>query len=182
MNATQELKNEHRLIWGVIDAAERTGQAIRKTHTVNRESVEKLIDFFSNFTDACHHAKEEEQLFVKLAAHGFTGDKPPVSVLLQEHAYGRQIMRNIAGHLDSAVSGDTGAAAEIAANLLTYTDMLRAHINKEDQVVFPLSDNLLSAEEQEVLVEEFERIETDKMGEGVHEKYHRIAEELIQME
>ena len=56
--------------------------------------------------------------------------------------------------------------------------MLRAHINKEDNILYPMADQLFTAEDQTALNEAFEQVEAQEMGEGVHEKYHRLAHEL----
>jgi len=56
--------------------------------------------------------------------------------------------------------------------------MLRNHIEKEDNILYPMGDRLFSQEDQQSLSEAFEKIEKEEMGEGVHEKYHQLAHEL----
>jgi len=63
-------------------------------------------------------------------------------------------------------------------NLRSYVQLLRAHINKENAVLFPMADQMLSPESQKELIEAFEIVESDEIGEGVHEKYHKLANEL----
>jgi hemerythrin-like domain-containing protein len=57
---------------------------------------------------------------------------------------------------------------------------LHDHIDKENKVFFPLAEGLFTPEDQRELLEAFEKIETEEIGEGVHEKYHQLAHELAQ--
>ena len=57
---------------------------------------------------------------------------------------------------------------------------MRAHTDKEDNVVFPLADGLLRPADQAALAADFERIEAKELGPGTHERYHRIAHQLLE--
>jgi hemerythrin-like domain-containing protein len=52
------------------------------------------------------------------------------------------------------------------------------HIAREDQVLFPMAQEVTTAQEDAKLVEAFEELEQQGMGEGVHERYHHLVEEL----
>jgi hemerythrin-like domain-containing protein len=54
----------------------------------------------------------------------------------------------------------------------------RNHIGKENEVLFPMADGILTSDDQRRLVIEFDRIESEEVGAGVHEKYHAMAREL----
>lgn len=54
---------------------------------------------------------------------------------------------------------------------------LRAHIQKEDHVLFPLADGVLTAGEQRELFYRFEAFE-HHLGEGVHDRFVKLAGEL----
>jgi hemerythrin-like domain-containing protein len=56
--------------------------------------------------------------------------------------------------------------------------LLRQHIYKEDNILFPMADRVIPLEKQEKVAEDFERIEHEETGEGVHEKYLALAEVL----
>jgi hemerythrin-like domain-containing protein len=80
--------------------------------------------------------------------------------------------------VDAYERGDEAAAHTIARNARGYVGLLRGHIEKEERVLFPMADQVLSADDQRSLEESFERIETEVMGAGVHERYHRMLDEL----
>jgi hemerythrin-like domain-containing protein len=55
--------------------------------------------------------------------------------------------------------------------------MLRAHIDKENSILYPIADRVFTAEDQQELMEAFDRVEAEEMGEGTHERYHQLAHE-----
>ncbi len=176
---TDILKHEHTVVLLVVDAMDREAQAIRGGAPVRPDEVTKMVAFMREFTDGCHHNKEEKILFPTLqelspAASG------PVTVMLREHEQGRGHGRAITAALPQAAAGDAAAAAVVADNLAGYAELLRAHIEKENQVLFPFAERTLSAGDKARLAEEFERIEEEETGAGVHEKYHALAHELAE--
>ena len=68
--------------------------------------------------------------------------------------------------------------AVIVENLRLYAFLLPLHIGKEDTVLFSLTDQLLSVQEQEILAREFARLGTTPGAAAVAERYHRMAHEL----
>jgi hemerythrin-like domain-containing protein len=55
---------------------------------------------------------------------------------------------------------------------------LREHIQKEDDILFRMADEVIPVDEQRQLLKRFEDHEAEEIGEGVHEKYLKLAEEL----
>jgi len=178
MQATDVLEHEHEIILLVLGAAEQEVKSIAAGGKVNAERVGKMLDLFQNFVDKCHHAKEEKHLFVMLEQRGLPRDKGPVSVVLQEHEQGRRRVRAVADALDRAAKGDPDAARAVKENLWVYLKLLREHIKKENEVLFPMINKRLRPDDQEELELAFEQVEAEEMGEGVHEKYHALAHEL----
>jgi hemerythrin-like domain-containing protein len=62
------------------------------------------------------------------------------------------------------------SAGSIAAVARTYS--------KEDEVLFRMADEVIPADEQKRLLQEFENHEVKEMGAGAHEKFLKIAAEL----
>ena len=101
-----------------------------------------------------------------------------VAAMLQEHEGGRERIRRLEAALDAMEAGETGAVETAAENLSAYAALLRSHIAKENNVLFPLAERLLSDDDRRTLVAAFERIEEEVAGQGEHERFMRIAEEL----
>jgi hemerythrin-like domain-containing protein len=178
MKPTDTLKHEHKIVLAVLDGAEREAQHIKATGNVDTEKVAKMLDFFRTFVDKCHHSKEERRLFPKLQERGMPGDAGPIAVMLHEHTLGRDEVKSIADALKRFQEGDAAAAKDVAQHLLSYAELLRNHIDKEDSVLFHFADQILTDSDQEELTTAFDEIEASEIGEGVHEEYHRFAHEL----
>ena len=178
MKATDALKHEHQVILMVLGAAERHARAIAEGGSVDVERVASIVDFVRTFADRCHHAKEEDLLFARMTDRGFPRDVGPVAMMMHEHELGRAYIRAVDGALEAAGRGDAAAARTVGENLSSYARLLRAHINKEDTILYPMADEMLTDEDQAELEAAFARVEREAIGEGVHETYHRLAHEL----
>jgi hemerythrin-like domain-containing protein len=75
-------------------------------------------------------------------------------------------------------SGDHAAAAVVIASGRGYSAFLQAHIFKENNVLFPMAEARLSADSQRRLLEEFERLEIERIGAGRHEQFHKTLDSL----
>ena len=57
-----------------------------------------------------------------------------------------------------------------------YRDLLRGHIDKENNVLFRMADKVIDEQAQSVLFEQFEQHEENVIGHGVHEKLHAMID------
>lgn len=178
MSATEELKREHRAIERMLAVLETAGQRLQEGQPVRADLFREVVDFVRNFADQCHHGKEEENLFPRLAERGVPREGGPLAVLMFEHDEGRAYVRAIAGAIDDYETWDEEAARTIAKNARGYVQLLRGHIWKEENVLFPMADGVLNDEDQREMEESFQRIETEVMGPGVHERYHALLDAL----
>jgi hemerythrin-like domain-containing protein len=178
MTPTETLRHEHKIVLLVLAGAEREAANLRQGGTVHTEAVEQMLDFFRNFVDRCHHAKEEQHLFPAMEARGFSADAGPVAVMLHEHEQGRAAVRAIGEALPGAKAGDSPSKERLAAALEGYASLLRSHIFKEDNVLFAMAEQVLPPDEQARLAVSFEQIEEREIGPGVHERYHQLAHRL----
>jgi hemerythrin-like domain-containing protein len=173
--ATALLSDEHRVIERVLAALEKLTE---KPALTSLDSWKKALDFIRHFADQCHHLKEEKILFVTLEEHGIPSDGGPIGMMLLEHEEGRAYVRAMFDALGKVEAGDRSAQAALCENAKQYLRLLREHIQKEDEILFRMADEVLSADEQKKLLAAFAEHEAEEMGAGVHEKYLTIAREL----
>lgn len=176
---TDELVHEHEVVLLVIGGMEREAARIRGGGQIDADAVERMMTFTREFTDGCHHSKEEQVLFPLLREKVPTAANP-VNAMLAEHEQGRAHVRSIVEALPEASTGDPFASLAVARGLEAYGDLLRAHIVKENNVLFPLAERGLGDGDKAAVAAGFERIEREETGEGAHEKYHALAHELSQ--
>lgn len=180
MRPTAILRHEHDIILLVLNGIERGAGSLQTTLADEPEWLDTIVDFVRNFADRCHHGKEEKHLFVRLEARGIPRTGGPIGVMLQEHEQGRAFIRATADATPAAKAGEAPALEAAQANLLGYVELLRAHIAKENDILFPMADQVLTEQDQQELEDAFERVEAEEMGEGVHERYHELAHRLAE--
>lgn len=174
---TQVLMAEHELILEALDALEKKVAAIQTGAAPDRVYFEKAVAFLRGFADKCHHGKEENLLFKRMAERGIPVQGGPIAVMLSEHQAGRAFIRGIAEGA-AKLGTDPAATTQIAENARGYVDLLRAHIGKENNILFPMADRVLGPEDQAHLSKEFERFAAEETGAGVHEAMLNLLEEL----
>jgi hemerythrin-like domain-containing protein len=178
MRPTQVLFAEHRIIEQVLNCLEQMAEQAASQHTTDWSAAVRSLDFFRNFADRCHHGKEEDQLFPMLESKGFSRALGPTGVMLREHDQGRHLMQAIHESVAHAAKGDAAARGRFITSARAYVELLRQHIGKEDHCLFPMADQILTADDQQSLMHSFDEKEQSDIGTGEHEKYLALADQL----
>ena len=184
MQATDLLKEEHHGVKIALRSLEKVGakmeEAAGTEATQYADDLGRLIEFFQVFVDKCHHAKEEEVLFPALVEDNATNANDLVKILLAEHAAGRKMVAEMAAALTSYQAGKRAVIFALRSAARSYTQLLTDHIAKEDNELYPMTDEKISAADQQEMAEGFEKIETERIGLGTHEKFHAMLDEFKQ--
>jgi hemerythrin-like domain-containing protein len=177
--ATAVLRKEHEAILKMLAVTEEVARRVEGGEQVEPEILANLLEFFRLFADKCHHGKEEDLLFPQLEKKGMPRTGGPVGVMLAEHDQGRQLIQQMAKATEAYPNQPATAGPAWTQAARGYVDLLRAHIAKEDNVLFVMAERMLTPEEQTALAEGFEKIEVEKMGAGTHERLHAMMAKLI---
>ncbi|MBI2844355.1 MAG: hemerythrin domain-containing protein [Armatimonadetes bacterium] len=178
MQATDVLRHEHEAINCVLDSLERASKALRDGKDVPAWMFTEGLDFIRTFADKCHHGKEQDRLFPLLIERGLPSDGGPVQVMLIEHDQGRAYVREAVAQCEKWVNGDKDAGLKMADALQNFIDLLREHIDKENNILYPMGDMHITQEDDQRLIRQFDEFEETQMGPGVHEKYHAMIDKL----
>jgi hemerythrin-like domain-containing protein len=176
--ATDTLRHEHEAILEMLDAAMETARNLHHKHPMPPETLSGLVEFLRTFADRCHHGKEEGHLFPLLEQKGLPRTGGPIGVMLSEHEQGRALIRQMSDAAAQYAAGQTSAGSRWADAALDYVELLRAHIMKENNILFVMAERLLTGDEQEALSEAFEKVEQEKLGPGTHERMHALMNRL----
>jgi len=178
MPVTEILKEEHETIKVVLDVLDAICRRLESGEGIDVGDLGEIIEFIKTFADKCHHGKEEDVLFPAMEKMGIPKEGGPVDIMLMEHEVGRNFVRELSEGLEDYVRGERGAVDKILVNARGYVNLLREHINKEDNILFPMAESVLPAGVQGELIEEFERIEKERIGVGLHEKFEKMVGRL----
>ena len=99
----------------------------------------------------------------------------PVAAMLMEHDLGREFVRGMEEAATRALNGEAGEDAAIVSNARGYLELLREHISKEDEILYPLAERVIPEGMRGTIVDRYQRAE-EKAAQGLEEHYRTIVE------
>jgi hemerythrin-like domain-containing protein len=178
MEATDILMAEHRVIERVLAVLNIAAERLEQAEPVRPGFFIDASDFIKGFADGCHHRKEEGVLFEAMVANGMSRLGGPIAVMLADHEQGRSYTRGMRAAAQKLEAGDASAQEAVITNARGYVTLLQQHIMKEDHILFPMAARVIPVAQHAQVVEDFERVEHEETGEGIHEKYLELAASL----
>ena len=173
--ASQDLIHEHKAILVALNVIEKMwGNVQNNNKQTDYKDIEDIIGFLKIFADKCHHGKEEDFLFPALEKVGIKNENGPIGVMLAQHKQGRELIKQMQESIVNKII-NKNAFVDAASS---YVNLLRNHIEKEDTILFPMSDTKLPASKQKELLKNFENLEKNVIGEGKHEELHILLEKF----
>lgn len=173
MYGIELLVQEHENILRMLDLAEKMSLAVLNGKEVPAEGVRIIAECGRQYADRHHHGKEEEILFRKMTEHlGPAADKLIRQGMYVEHDLGRLYVRQLEEALNRYE--ETGSGKDklaVVGNLFAYTDLLRRHIAKENEVVYPFGERELSDEVKKQVDQETAEFEERADAEHLTEAY-----------
>jgi hemerythrin-like domain-containing protein len=162
--STVSLRKDHDLIEKVIKSMEVTLQLLKNGKTIPESILLPVIDFSKNFTNVCHHGKEEESLFPALERAGMPHNMGPIAVMLMEH----QMTKQIADKMEESAKEylETGSSVKIISDIMEYIEHVSAHLWKENNRLFLMAEMRLQGNSVQVnnSLNEVEKLKLEKLG------------------
>lgn len=177
---TAVLREEHRRILAIVAVLERA-LAEGPERGLDWQRIEACVRFLRLYADACHHAKEEVELFPALEEEGIPRDSGPVAALIEEHREGRRLLADMGAALAPARAGDAGALGRLLRAGRAYAGLIRDHIAKEDEGVFEMADRILPSSACARLCAAMDRADAGIFEGCSKARLVAIAEEILEM-
>ena len=171
---TAALVTEHVLIKRMLTLLERFAPLTAAGQFIDWQFYLDGVDFIRQYADHFHHAKEEAVLFESLVANGMPRQNSPVAAMLMEHDQGRVYVREMEAAALRALAGESGQEQPLAANALAYAELLREHISREDEILYPLAERILPEAVRPGIIAGYQQAEA-AVGADFTEKYTRIV-------
>lgn len=166
--AIADLKKEHDALLHALRIMDKMIVDSSRDDESKFKYYDEVVYFFKTFADKCHHGKEENYLLEELTKKENYSENELIEEILKEHEQGREYISLME---KSMKSKNLKAFEDVAAK---YHDLLVMHIDKENNRLFELADQLLGEEDQNELFEKFEKYEEEVIGHGIHEKLHSL--------
>ncbi len=177
---TEILKNEHRVIERMLKVLSVAADQLDKGQEIDPSVFDRSLDFIRQFADYSHHGKEEDIFFAAVEEAGIPKDGGPVGVMLDEHDEGRKAVQKMAEGLEKYKAGDKSASAGLVRGARDYVYVLRNHIPKEDDILYPMGDEVIGVQGQAKMAQQFEQVQQERMGE--RQQYYLQMVETLEKE
>jgi hemerythrin-like domain-containing protein len=174
-NITQTLVDEHGLILRMLALVEHHANCLRDGELVDWQFFLDAVDFIRQFADRFHHAKEEDILFESLVANGMPREHSPVAAMLMEHERGRDHVRKMEMAVRQILAGDRGWQVELVGHALGFAELLRSHIQKEDQILYPLAERIIPEAARAEILDGYRQAQA-LAASGLGQDYLRLVE------
>jgi hemerythrin-like domain-containing protein len=173
------MMEEHQYILRMLSVVRKACYGILKGKDPCYEDFNLMIDFIRNYADAHHHGKEEKLLFNEMVEHlGQLGKKLITHGMLVEHDSGRLFIQELNEALNRVKDGDEMSKLDVIANAISYTHLLKRHIEKEDSVVYTFAERQLSTDVIDKLNQKTSEFETAAVKQGTQDHYLNILKAL----
>ena len=179
MDAIETLMNEHRTIERAIDALVSFADEVRSKSSDDKQELGRFVTFIREFADGHHHGKEEDILFAAMVEAGFPRDGGPIAVMLSEHDQGRAHVRVLAELSAQQPAWTVEDRQRLAEAAYGYANLLRAHIHKEDAILYPMAEQRLPPAALARVSADCDAYEAKKTGSGELERLRRLSQELL---
>lgn len=171
--AIEDLKHEHEVILMSLKILGGICREMESGQIEGNADPRAFIDFLKEFADKCHHGKEENMLFPALVSAGIARDGGPVGVMLHEHAEGRKLIQQ----MESGIS-PTLNVPMFLEGAYGYTELLQKHIQKENEILFPMAERVLTPDQLDDLFKAFGEFEEKVIGAGRHDELHELLKKM----
>jgi hemerythrin-like domain-containing protein len=176
-SAVEMLEAEHRVIQKMVAGMSVLADQLEGGEPVGVALLESIVAFLRMFADRLHHTKEESFLFPALIRRGVPSHGCPIGGLTMEHQKGRVMVGEFADAIRGYAAGEPPARDNLVKSLRALVALYPSHIWKEDYLLFPLAGKVLTPEDQQDLLDKFDKVERE-LGLDVHEVADRVAAEL----
>ena len=175
--STTSLRRDHELIEKVIKAMQSTIELLNDKKQIPESILLPVIDFSKNFTDVCHHTKEEKSLFPALEEAGMPTTMGPIAMMLLDHQRSREIGNEMEKSAKEYLS--SGNSEKLIADMQLYVDHITEHLWKENNKLFMMAEARLQNVSKKVN-EELDTIEKSQLNDlgKSRQHYEELAENL----
>ncbi|MEK6817777.1 MAG: hemerythrin domain-containing protein [Thermoproteota archaeon] len=175
--STASLRRDHDLIEKVIKAMESTIQLLNDGKQIPESILLPVIDFSKNFTDVCHHSKEENSLFPALEQAGMPRNMGPIAMMLIDHERSREIGKEMENSAKDYIS--SGNSTKLISDMQQYVEHITEHLWKENNRLFMMAEARLQyvAKKVDKELNEIEELKLKETGK-TREHYEQLAETL----
>jgi len=174
MKTIDLLEREHRWIGWMTESLEALVARARAEDTLP-ELVYELLSLYESFADGRHQDKEEDVLFPALLDAAGDDDREVLGRLLTDHESERRYLSAMRANVLGAVHGNAASVHAFVREAADYLGLHHAHVRREQEILLPMVERLLTPDADARAVAAFEAIE------GGAGDPHGVCEQILSL-
>jgi iron-sulfur cluster repair protein YtfE (RIC family) len=145
-NMKDELFGQHREAEVLFERLAAAGAELRRSGGPEPGVMATLAELRAGIQgEVMGHFREEEQALFPVLGRHLDVAEGPIAMLMEEHAHFRELELEFEAGLAALESGAAGEWVErLAAAVEAMCGLMPGHIEKEDAVLFPIAESVLS--------------------------------------
>jgi hemerythrin-like domain-containing protein len=156
---TTELRAEHDVMLQVLAAMTR---ALEQGGRLWDERFWRdVLEVLEAYGERHHHLKEEAVLFPRLESYGLNGKDGPLRAITAEHEQARGLLRALAGALRGLPESTITERGQFRRLARSYCEIAAFHIERENGVLLPLAERLLTPEDEHEIMQRFRLLDRE---------------------
>jgi hemerythrin-like domain-containing protein len=174
------IKDEHRALASVLRGLQYLIDEIRSTRqTPNFALLHAMLDYIEAFPDKLHHPKEDEYVYKVLRER-----EPAVAATLDElqdeHQRGPDATKQMTDAL-ADYQRDPSAFQAFADAVAAYADFQYAHMRKEEDLVLPVAERALRADDWTAIDAAFGSNADPLVGVGTQKEFRELFRTVVNL-
>jgi len=175
------IRDEHRSIAAILHGMEFLVQNIRaRKKKVDPRVFHAMLYYLDTFSERIHHPKEDRFLFKAMRERSAEADTH-IADLEEEHARGEDALRRLAQCLIRYEEGGEREFPAFEREVENFVRNYRDHMRKEEDVVFPLAERLLSAQDWQAIDHAFEENRDPLAGERDTRDFEKLFARIVNL-
>ena len=175
------LLDEHRSIRAVLHGLDYLVKGIRTVRkAVDPRVFHAMIYYLDAFSERMHHPKEDRYLFKAIRERCPEGEAL-IAELEEEHAHGEQSLRELAQALIRYEQGGEREFPAFEREVENFARNYRDHMRREEEFLFPLALNALTATDWSRLDIEINRDRDPLAMGGDTEDFDRLFHRILEI-
>jgi hemerythrin-like domain-containing protein len=158
LTATAVLAHEHRGIERVVRTIATMAGDVEGCRFVEPSILADVASFLRAFARQCQQTKEEAMLYPLLEAKCRSRSAYLLASLAAEHTKAETLSRDLLKNASTYNSSGGALKSQLVDTLTNLSTLYRQHLWKEDNILLPMANHVLSQADQDTLYRAFDRV------------------------
>ena len=177
--ALHTISNEHRSMWQLTVVLEELCKQIGlPEQRPDAELFGLILDYIEQYIERVHQPKEETYLYRAVLDRTTEGNEL-IAEFEREHAESPAIVAGLRRQLHHLVQHYPDGADAFRAALEAYVAMLRGHILREENELFPLARSILTEEDWDEIDAAFANQTDPQFGERARAEFRALMSRIV---